>query len=361
MATTPNKYTKNDKNTKNTKKKKRDWKYYEKSLRERHRKYAQTFIEVPSKKEVKKELRKMNRRKQGSPYKVPDSVIVMVMFLQHLLNLSDRASAALVEKIMRGALEDPNFTFSHVAYLKRKRKLKKKVEKYFIKKYKLKDIEGKIIYIDGTGIKIGKSGFYRKEKYKGKEIKFLKLLFTVGEDKKVRNVIIGNDRTAEIKMFKKSIKEIVEKKPKAIVGDGAYNSKEIITLLKMNGINPVIKASKPSKERILRILKQQGLKYGRDYYSLLNKLGLSKKIDYLYDDFILDQLKEGWSKESGYNKRWVYSEGTFSNFKRMFSDVVRSRTMKGVELEILTKVILYNELMEERSFKEFLEEFMGIR
>ena len=62
----------------------------------------------------------------------------------------------------------------------------------------------------------------------------------------------------------------------------------------------------------------------------------------MYDHHVRQQLDIRWGKDSGYNKRWVFSEGIFSNFKRKFGEEVICKTYEMIELELMTKVMLYN-------------------
>lgn len=49
-----------------------------------------------------------------------------------------------------------------------------------------------------------------------------------------------------------------------------------------------------------------------------------------------------WKEEVGYGKRWKV-ECTFSDIKRLFGDILRSRTRRSDAEETVAKVLLLNE------------------
>ncbi len=57
---------------------------------------------------------------------------------------------------------------------------------------------------------------------------------------------------------------------------------------------------------------------------------------------ILEIGRDGWKKERGYGRHWKV-ECTFSDAKRLFGDVLRSRTRQTDVEETVAKVVLLNE------------------
>ena len=312
---------------------KRNWVEYERRLKERKARFVQFLIYEPSKKEIEEELRRMNKSKVGRKYEVPDSAIMFAMLLKAIYGIDDRSLAHIISRLV-SKIRRKKITFSHVALIKRRRKMKDKIMRMYKKSYSIKDIEGKVVYVDGSGIKIGKSGFYRNNEYEHKP-KFIKVVIATNEEGKCVGISIGNEKTAEIKLFKeKMLNEIIRKKAKTFVGDGAYFSKEIIIKFINNRIKPIIKAPKHSKDKIKR--------------KPVDRLGsrtLIKMSDEIIDNVIREQIDLEWHRKSGYTKRWVYSEGFFSNFKRLFGDEVVHKKKDMIETELLLKCMIYNKCL----------------
>ena len=105
-----------------------------------------------------------------------------------------------------------------------------------------------------------------------------------------------------------------------LLGDGAYDSGEVIDLLEGRGVEPVIK---PRRNATLGA----GPPARRGAVSQIRELG--------YD---------AWARVTGYGRRWAV-ETAYSTFKRLFGELSLARSFEGIVRELVGKVALYNVLV----------------
>lgn len=303
--------------------KKRDWKKYERELGERKRKIVEFILSRPTKEEVLRELEKLNKGKRGRRFEIPKSILLFFHFLKHLFRIDDRTLAWFMSDFMDTIIprEEP---FDHSSIVKRRKDMDLQLP-FDITPEKL---DGKTLYFDGMCLRVGRGGYYRSKKYKT-EVKYLRIALFTDDRGKVVDFSIGDEHDSEKNMVREKMPKIKRSGAKAFVSDGASCVRDFVVGLTLNGIKPVIRASeqvvksmehKPPPEMCIRRKKEEELIW-EDYGK--------KQMDY-----------EKWKAETGYSKRWIYSEGVISSFKRMFGEETFSRTQKNLHDEICAKFML---------------------
>lgn len=303
--------------------KKRDWKKYEKELRKRKQKIAEFILSRPTPEEMLKELEKLNRKKRGRRFEVPDSILIFCHFVKNISRMDDRLLASFMSSLMNTIIprEQP---FDHSTIVKRRKDMDLRVP-FDITPERL---DGKTLYFDGMCLRVGRGGYYRSRRYKT-EVKYLRIgLFSDGEGH-VIDFSIGDEHDSERNMVREKLPRIRRSKPKAFVSDGISCVKDFVVGLTLSGITPVI----PASDAVMRSMK--------------NKpppemcIGRKKERELIWEDYAKKQQDyEKWRKETGYSSRWVFSEGKISSFKRMFGEEALCRTQKGLHDELCAKFML---------------------
>ena len=307
---------------------KRDWKDYENKLMERKRKLVEFFFKRPTKEELEEELEKLNEGKVGRPFEIPDSVLKFSEFSKHSFGMDDRTEVLFMSRLLDSIL-GTNREFDHSAIVKRRAELE------FDIPFKIcpENLQGKRLYFDGTCLRVGRGGYYRSKMYKT-EVKFLKIGVFTDDEGKVVDFVIGDEHDAEINMIREKLPRIKRSKIEALVIDGAGSAKDIIVGLHKNRIKPIIRASK----KVVESMNTKPPPSAR-----------AKRISHeeeIWRRYAMEQVNyEKWRKETGYSKRWVFSEGIFSSFKRMFGEETVSRTQKSLHDEICIKFMLMDGLI----------------
>jgi hypothetical protein len=183
---------------------------------------------------------------------------------------------------------------------------------------KLHDI---VLVADSSGIKLTNRGEWRRHKWhlhRG----FLKI--HVGVDVSTKEVL-ALKVTDERSSYSKQLKGLVRQAAKhgtisKLIGDGAYDSRDIFSFLDDRGIIPAIKIRRNSSHK------------SRGCYSRKMAV-ISQLADY-----------SKWCDSVSYGKRWIV-ESAFSAIKRMFGEEVRSRKRRNMIQEMNLKILLYNQFM----------------
>lgn len=174
---------------------------------------------------------------------------------------------------------------------------------------------------DSSGIKLTRRGEWRRHKwhlYRG----FLKI--HVGVDISTRQVLalkVTDERAGYSSQLKGLVRQAAKHGPiSTLIGDGAYDSRQIFSFLDERGITPVIKIRRNSS------LKSRGC-YSRKVAVISQLADYSK-----------------WCDSVSYGRRWIV-ESAFSAIKRMFGEEVRSRRRRNMIQEMKLKILLYNQFM----------------
>lgn len=300
----------------------RNWKEYEKDLLERKRKVVKFFFTKPTKKELEEEILGMNKKKRGRKYEIPDSVLTFFHFMKSCFRIDDRI---LTMKLSLFLYEITGIEreFDHSAIVKRRQNMTFDIP-FAITPEK---INGKTIYGDGVCLRLGRGGYYRSKRYKT-NVDFVKVVVFTDDKGKVLDFVIGDEHDAEVNMIREKMPEILESKPGMFNYDGSAASHDIISALVQNGIQPVIPASSASIKSNANAPPDE---------SCIRK---KSKEELIWNKYVGEQQNyEEWKAKTKYPMRWVFSEGRFSNLKRMFGEEVLTRTQKAIHDEVCIKMM----------------------
>lgn len=285
-----------------------DWRIYNERLVRR----GEIFISNDVIKSWNKELAVMNRNKRGRKYLFPDSFMRTLGYVRVYFGLPYRQTEGLIRTYRDSIPAIPDYTAIH-----------KRINKM--------DINGRpagmrgsiILAVDSSGIKVTNRGEWMRRKWNGSSRGFLKI--HVGVDVSTKQVLalkITDERTHD----SRHLKDLVRQSAKhghisMLLGDGAYDTKEIFSYLDGRDIAAAIKVRSGSVPR------------SRGCYPR-RKVVMSQIADY-----------RKWRDSVSYGKRWIV-ESVFSAIKRMFGEEVRSRKRRSMVQEMRLKVSLYNRFME---------------
>jgi len=285
--------------------------------------------------EYDKELREMNRRKRGRPYKYTHTIILYSLIIAFMFRFSLRETIAYI--VYNNLLhKTPNF-----------RTLSYRFGKVPIHKYNediLQEVKGKryiAVSIDATGLSFNTINPWFEEKHnvKGKR-KWIKLEVIVDiESKKVlyHNLYTNSEiNEAGHKRFRRTIDDLIAKgyDVKVLYADALYDSYDNFQYLENKDILPVIKIRKRSVLS-LRNRYEGRMRNGKDREV--------KRMRHLARDYYaLEQIY--WER---YKSRYKYGnreavESAFSSIKRKFGDKVRFKKHRNVVNEVNLIIYLYN-------------------
>ena len=301
---------------------KRDWKKYEAELKRRSAQRINFLFKRPTKVQLDKELRKMNKGKKGRVFEIPESVVGFSMYIKTSFDMNDRDLADFLKRIF--GKDIPVKELDHSSIVKRRQYTQFSVP-FDLSKEKL---DGKTIYFDGTCMRVGRGGNYRSRKY-GTDVKYLRVGVFTDEDGRVLDFTIGDEHDPEVEMIREKL-PIIEKSGAAIFNsDGVGSAKDVVARLTKAKIKPIIRASKSVVKSKLNAPPP-------------NQCARKRKADdIIWEKYAKEQQDyQKWRKETGYSMRWVNSEGRFSAFKRMHGEEVVCRTQKTIHDEICVRLML---------------------
>ena len=182
------------------------------------------------------------------------------------------------------------------------------------------------ILVDATGIKVQGEGEWKVKIHgKGRPRQRIKLHVAIYER---TQEIVGEISTASNVDDGKAFPEIlsqVKHRPKVVVGDGAYDDREVRKLIWSQGGKSLIP---PPKNAVCR-----GLDPERDEaVEVIRAFGGDKV------------AKSIWGKLTGYSRRALV-ETAFSRYKKMFGERAFSRTQERIVLENRLKCVLLNKMI----------------
>jgi hypothetical protein len=257
-----------------------------------------------------KELAAMNRNKVGRRYQYPDSFMKILGYVRVYFGLPYRQTEGLIRTHHDSIPAVPDYTVIH-----------KRICTMNIKQKPVKS-KNIVLAIDSTGIKVTNRGDWMHHKWQGKKKGFLKIHVGVDVDtKQILAVKITDEHSHDSKHLKGIVRESARHGNLIkVLGDGAFDSREIFSYLDDKNIIPAIKVRRNS------VPKSRGC-YPR------KKAVMEQLTDY-----------HKWCTSVSYGRRWIV-ESVFSSIKRMFGEEVRSRKKKNMVQEMMLKISLYNEFM----------------
>lgn len=287
---------------------KEGWAAYNQKLVKR----GELYFNLEFLKDLKKVLKKQNKKKRGRPYDYPDSLIQFCAIVYHFFHLPYRQVEGLLVRLSKLMPELP--TPDYCTPCRRFRKLGLEFPL-------LDSREPVVVAVDSSGIKVTNRGEWMREKHRGKRRGWVKVHIAV--DVKTKRLValeVSDEKTGDCEMFKPLLNPV--KKLKDVLADGAYDTKDCFEyLMTERGLDP------------------PGIKVREN----ASRKGLTDRA------FAVREFKavgyDRWKKRHGYGRRWA-SEGFFSCVKRIFGESVRATTTDGMFREVRMKFMLYNMLLD---------------
>jgi hypothetical protein len=279
---------------------KRNWPEYNEKLVKRGWFYLSTdFV-----KNWDKELKKMNKRKNGRPYRYPETFIQFSGLAYTFLHLPYRQLEGFLRALSGfvPGLSSADYTtlWQRISNLE----LNIPVPDNDI-----------VVAVDSTGMKVTSRGDWMREKHGVERKGWIKVHVAVDvETRRPITFEITDERITDQDMVKPLLTDI---KLKDSLMDGAYDKEEVFKFLNEKGVampgikirkNAIVKAGSERAESVLEFKK-----YGYD----------------------------SWKKLHQYGKRWA-TESVFSAIKRIFGENVRATSKKGMFEEVSRMLNFYS-------------------
>jgi hypothetical protein len=293
--------------------KKRDWKAYNEELVRR----GELLFDPAFLSGWREELQSSNEGKEGARFRYPPCLMSMLAAIHaYLLPYRQlegfmRVFAEQVDAA-RGAVPDYSTIWWRVARVKVD--IDPSVDR-------TKDVT---MAVDSTGIKVSNRGEWIRQKWAVKR-GFVKVHVAV--DVKTGK-ILSMEVTKEDVHDRRMLVPLVERASSrarvvGVIGDGAYDSREIFSYLDGKGMEPVIKVRKDASVHALGCIPRK-------------LVVMEQRGDY-----------EGWKKRRGYGRRWMV-ESAISSFKGAFGEYVTAKKWKYMVNELLLKASVYNMFLSAR-------------
>jgi transposase len=182
------------------------------------------------------------------------------------------------------------------------------------------------VIVDSSGLSVSNRGSYIEDRWKKEKRKYVKLhILADKKTGKIKGFRVTSEKTGDTKKFVPLVKEVSKKRRVAkAYADTAYDARKNFNVLKEIGAEPAIRLRKNARTRSF------GSPLRREEAVLVKKLGY-----------------EGWKELKDYGKRWLV-EITFSAFKRVLGETLRSRKFLSQKAEASLKVVLYNRFLSIR-------------
>lgn len=295
---------------------KRDWKEYNRKLVKR----GEAYISLDFIESWKKDLEKMNKGKEGAPFRYPEPLMTFLGYIHILLGVDYRG----LQGYLIGLSKLVSFDVPHYSTIcRRVNRLEIHLRKTLLQ-YEGKDV---IISLDSTGIKVTNRGEWIRHKWKVRR-GWIKVHIAVDD---VHNQVVGMNTTDETghdsgefgTLVDQSVEHAGNMKGRIVQtnADGAYDSNENFQKLEEYGIQPAIKVRKPPPTASS---KNPRKKYAKEFH----ELGYEK-----------------WRDKYEYGKRW-YSEIPHSVVKRKCGEYVRATKKEHMHHEARLKYLFYNALIK---------------
>lgn len=284
---------------------KRDWKTYNQKLINRGEYYINpTFLD-----NWLTEIKGMNSGKVGQPYFYPRSLIEFLAFF-YAKNFDYRALEGITKAISKKLGPFPVICFSQI-----RRRIIKLDLKFSPKKSNL------VVGVDGTGFKVSNRGEWIRQAWNIRR-GWIKIVIMGDTEGNIVDVRIGNENLDENASGRGMLRQN-HKNIDKYMGDGLHDTKDNFNLLDHLGIKPVIKIRKNASTH------SRGCLARRKAVLEYKKLGYKK-----------------WAKENEYGKRWLATEGIYSNIKRMFGETVKATKKRNMHHEARLKFWVYQQLKD---------------
>jgi hypothetical protein len=265
------------------------------------------YLDLECVRNWQRELKQMNRKKTGAPYKYPESFILFASVIYSFFRMPYRQLEGFINQLGTyiPGLKAADYTTLH-----------KRISKIALQ-IQIPEKEDIVIAVDSTGMKVTNRGDWIREKHGKVRRGWLKVHVVVDvESKKLISIEVTDEKTADSEVLRPLLKDVNSIKDSLM--DGGFDTKDAFNLMKEKGVDcpgirireNAIVGDKPSPR----------------------------------SDAVLEFLKngyKGWKQMHQYGRRWTV-EGFFSSIKRIFGETVRASSTAGMITEIKRLFILYN-------------------
>jgi hypothetical protein len=259
-----------------------------------------------------RELKAMNKGKEGGRYRYPESFIKLLAVV-HAYVLPYRQ----LEGFLRGlsqhvdGLKAPDYTTIWWRIAKMKVDLASSVK-----------LDGDVtIAVDSSGIKVSNRGEWIRKKWRVKR-GFIKVHIAV--DTKTRQILaieVTREDVGDGRVLRRLVDGSSGKaRLSGVIADGAYDSKSNFRMLADMGIDPLIRVRRNSSFKGGGCMPRK--------FAVVAQLG-----------------NADWRRERGYGYRWM-AESAFSSIKRVFGEYICAVKWPNIVKELLLKASLYNVFMK---------------
>ena len=282
----------------------RNWSEYNAKLVRR----GEFYLDLSCVKNWGRELREMNRKKRGAPYKYPNTFITFASIIYTFFRMPYRQLEGFIGKI---SVYEPGLVAADYTTL-HKRISKQSLE------IEIPENDA-VVAVDSTGIKVTNRGDWMREKHGTKRRGWLKVHVAVDvESKRLLSLEVTEEDTSDSEVLRPLLKDVNIKEG---LMDGAYDTNDAFEFMKSKGVDcPGIKI-------------RENAVVGKGESARSTAVLEFKKMGY-----------KGWKQMHQYGRRWA-AEGFFSSIKRIFGETVRASSPEGMVAEIKRAFILYNILM----------------
>ena len=178
-----------------------------------------------------------------------------------------------------------------------------------------------VIAVDSTGVRVHRAGGW-VERSHGRKKRYVKVHFAINvETREVVAMEVTTDDVHDSEVFPRLLEE-AESHGRVLkaYGDGAYGTGGVYELSESKGVEAVVKPRKNSRIDTPSEARRRAVRL----YRLLGH--------------------KRWVRLKQYGRRWSV-ETAYSTFKRAFGEFCMAKTMKNITRELMTKVFIYNMLI----------------
>jgi hypothetical protein len=286
----------------------RNWSEYNESLVRR----GEVMLDFDLLDEWNREVKKMNRHKEGAPFRYPEAFMRLLAYLHVLFHLPFRQEEGFVRSLSKyvPGLEVPAYS----TIWERTNQLDMTLDG-------VKTDQPISIALDSSGIKVTNSGDWMRKKWHVRR-GYLKIHLAVdAKSKEAVSMQVTEETVSDGSQTEALVDEAMAKNDvERAYMDGAYDRRANFDLLASHGIDPAIK------------VRRNASRNAKGCYA--------RKVEVIAQqtDF------EAWKKEKHYGDRWAV-EGAYSVIKRVFGEYVSAKKFVNMAKEMATKVSLYNMFM----------------
>jgi hypothetical protein len=263
------------------------------------------YLDLECLKNWHRELRQMNRKKSGAPYKYPESFILFASVIYSFFHIPYRQLEGFIGKL--GTFVPGLISADYTTLHRRISKLALQIP--------IPD-DDVVVAVDSTGMKVTNRGEWMREKHGRVRRGWLKVHVAVDvESKKLLSIEVTEEKVADSEVLRPLLKDVNVEDG---LMDGAFDTNDAFNFMKEKGVDcPGIKI-------------RENAVVGEEPSPRSNAV-----LDYLKNGY------KGWKQKHQYGRRWAV-EGYFSSVKRIFGETVRASSIGGMISETKRLFILYN-------------------